>query len=645
MGVTAGRDGFFFSFDALLALSIIGLSTVFVLYTSSPLQDSVSPVISEYRHANSYAEDAMQLGVQRQFQRAFDDGTVTSYVDDSNLTDTDREKSVVDVIAMLWAADDTTVARNVSRRFFDRIIADEYGYRISVIDDTRHVVYNTSTGINDADLVANSRRMVSGVQKNRPQQGYIARARAEKVRKNMSRVLTFSPMGGAPDGGRLNIWKQFNLSNVDTVANATLYIAVNYGCDNSQFENLRVNGNNIKNEIDWIHQQEDDCPQGTGTGAYGVINDTIPYLENGTNEIYMRFRNNQYHAQTNPGMKLELELTDQGKRSELSSRFDRRIRFDEVEGDERGNDNVGVYAVKPFAIPQNTTDINTSVQLTASNVDRVYNNTAADCGGGGTNISDVMVFFNGEKIYSDYAPTDGNVSLTFNLTDRTEAGTNVVAAYFNTFGDCHWGSDTVRLESGLTGDTGSYIDVAYDYGEQNQLVFGKIELTRNEHIGGGVENPKIFNKSFDGRDILSTNLHIAELFSDRVTVNVTDADGTERQAFRSRGFRSVPSSIFIDRAFYNTTGNNTIYMEDDVQKDVFVPESSFEYTMLVPAQVGYGDTFPNRSAANTDAKRRLNETLGPFVESTELTSTPLNVNNVPWLFGPVTVEIEVWEDQ
>ncbi len=635
------QKGFYFSFDALLALTVIAMSIVFLLQSSSPIQSTVDATVSEYRQTNTHAEDSVQLATHSTLQEAFPPGFTGTYVEDTVLDAEDLDESVLDAIAILWASGEEQTAANVTQEYFRDAIPDEYGFRLTVLDDMRYTIYNTST-TDEIENLANAKRIVSGVQKDRPQQGYLARARAVQVEKNESEVLTFSPMGGANSGGRLNIRKQFNISDAQNVVNGTLYIGVHYGCDNSQFENLRINGNNFKNEITWIHQDEDNCPSGSGTGAYGVVHNMHQYLENGTNTVYMRFRNNNYNAHTHPGMKLELEKTSQGKRDFEGTERQERIEFDDVESDERGNDNVGAFAVKPFSIPNGATIESVQLHLQAEEVNQVYDEAFGFCGAGGTYVSDVMVYFNGEQVYSDYAPSDGDVELEMDLTDQSEEGTNVVAAYFNTFGDCFWGSDVTRIVSDYTSPNSSYINVSYEI-PQGDLVFGKIELTRNEHLGGPLENPKTYEKDFNGSEVLSSYLHVAQLFSDRVLVDVTDPDGTTGRAFTSEGVRSVPSSIFIDPALYQITGDNTIYMEDETVDNDFLPESSFEYTQLVPSQVGYGDTFQNRSSARDDAVERLNETLGPFVTSTELQATSFSVNNVPWLFGPVTMDLEVWK--
>lgn len=637
------RKGFYFSFDALLALSVLGLSLVFLLQTSSPITNTVDATVSAYRQTNTHAEDSVQLAIHSTMKEAFPQAFRDDYVQDTVLEQEDMEKSVLDVITILWASNETKTAANITQEYFQDTIPEEYEFQLSVLDDTDYLVYNTSDTADEAANLANAKRVVSGVQKNRPQDGYLARARAVEVEKNESRVLTFSPMGGANDGGKMNIWKRFNVNDSSKVVNTTAYIAVHYGCANNQFENLKFNGDNFKNEIVWLHQQENCTNPKSGTGAYGVVHNLQDYVVNGTNTIYARFRNNQKHAHTHPGMKIEMELRQQGKREFEGTVKEEQIFFDEIETTEQGNDNSGAFAVKPFHIPEGATVRNVMLHLEAEQVDRVYNDTSASCGTPDGTVSDVMVYFNGEKIRGGYAPGSGNVMIEENLTGRTRNGTNVVAAYFNTFGDCFWGSDETHFFGGYNQENTSYINVSYEL-SKGDLIFGKIELTRNEHIGGPVENPKKFNKSFNGSPVLSSYLHVAQLLSDRVTINVTDGDGNENNVFQSVGAGSVPSSIFIDPAFYTGTGNNTIFMEDETSNYDFVPESSFQYTSLVPSQVGYGGTFPNRSAALKDAKQRLNNTLGPYVDSTKLSSTSLSVNNVPWLFGPVTVEMEVWRE-
>ncbi|MDY6766190.1 MAG: hypothetical protein SVW77_02375 [Candidatus Nanohaloarchaea archaeon] len=110
---------------------------------------------------------------------------------------------------------------------------------------------------------------------------------------------------------------------------------------------------------------------------------------------------------------------------------------------------------------------------------------------------------------------------------------------------------------------------------------------------------------------------------------------------------ATPTDLFIDPDRLDTAPgvNNTVTVSDECTDECSIlPETTFERRLLIDSQVGYGDTFQNISAAEEDARERLNRTLGAYVDATEITSDALTVNNVPWLFGPATFELEVWKE-
>lgn len=639
------NKGFYFSLDAAVALGIVGIVTLMLVGTSTPEGWMMDQTVYQYSQINNIGTDAIEMASNSQMNQFFNGSTVEEYIEETPLEREDTKKSVLDVIAILWASDRDQEAGELSKQFFGDIFSKRYEYRISIDGDSKAFLINSSQQ-GQSDTRSNAERVVSGAERGRPQQGYIARASASAVEKNETEVMTFSPMGGANGGDSLNIWKEFNVSDTTDVDNAQMYVAVHYGCEVGTFETLEVNGHSLRDDIDWIHK-EANCPffefLGSGTGAYGGIDNITEHLVNGTNTVYIDFSNDRYNAHTHPGMKLEMELTGQ-EAEPVASPVREKIDFDRVLTTDDANTNSGAFAVKPFAIPRGGSVQNATLHLRAEDIEQVYEEVEASCGGGEEQtLGDVMVYFNGDQIYRDEAPSDGTVDLTLDLTDESQEGTNVVATYLNTYGDCFWGEGKTLIKANNSDTSGSYINVTYSRPEDT-LAFGRIELTRNEQLGGGLENPKAYTKDFEGANLQDSFLNVAQLFSNQVSVDVTDAAGNEEQVFQSSGVRSVPSSIFIDASYYSETGGNTVKMEDATDTNDFLPESSLEYTLLVPSQVPYGDTFQDREDAKEDAVERLNNTLGEYVDATEISSEAQTVGDVPWLFGPVTFQIEVWRE-
>ncbi|MFB6294172.1 MAG: hypothetical protein ABEI97_00270, partial [Candidatus Nanohaloarchaea archaeon] len=237
------RQGFYFSFDALLALSLLGLTTVLLLGTSAPVQQDADRSVETFRATNNIAEDAVQAASHAALKQAFSQDTVDDYVNDTALDADDTDKSVLDVVALLWASNETRAAANISERFFDGIVPAGYGYSINISGDTAALIYNSSRPDEPAAL-ANAHRIVSGVEKDRPQEGYLARARATRVDKNTTDVFGM-PMGGsAVRGGQshaLDLNRSFHL-DAEEIHNATLYLSLRTGGSDPNSIDVRVNG-------------------------------------------------------------------------------------------------------------------------------------------------------------------------------------------------------------------------------------------------------------------------------------------------------------------------------------------------------------------------------------------------------------------
>jgi hypothetical protein len=107
----------------------------------------------------------------------------------------------------------------------------------------------------------------------------------------------------------------------------------------------------------------------------------------------------------------------------------------------------------------------------------------------------------------------------------------------------------------------------------------------------------------------------------------------------------VPSSIFIDKTYYNTTANNTINLTDICADCDFLPETRLNYLVFVPSQVPYGDVFETQEEAVQDAINRLQTLLEGYADVLEADSyvkAPMSAMNVPSMYGPVIALLKVW---
>jgi hypothetical protein len=645
------RKGFYFSFDAFLALTILAVTFTFMLGTSDPAttRSSIDSTISSYRTANSLSEDASQLATRSTLEQAFGDAYVDDYINDTVLEEEDRKKSVLDVIAILWAAGDTKTAQNITQKFFNDTISDEYGYRLNIIDNEgTSVIYNT-TNVSQINVStrANAKRLVSGVDKNKPNNGYIARARAEKTEQNTTDVFSMPILGSAVKQGESNALKVTRKFHIDAedINNATLYLSIHTGGSDPNSMTVEVNGQDAEFPNEWDYEEEKN-----GKNLLFHSEDVTSLLEDGWNEVFVEAKNTGGADATesvhfHPGSRIEVSYKS-NKTKNITGTFEKKQYFSNVNTEGHNSQDHGVWAIMSYYIPQNADVKNVTLNLSALDVDDT------DKG------DEFKLFLNEDKINgTDFCTTgctaERDIDWTFDLANNTTTGTNTVAVYLDTFtnddgeindfGD----DDNIELWSNPEAfpDNSSALQYSYEVNSSG-LVFGKIDLSRSEETNKGQSNPYAFNHTFNqSATVLESFVHLAQLDNENVTVR-TRSEGDEfSTAFTASRDFATPTDIFIDPDKFNTSNvNNTINITDDCTNlcDI-LNETSFERRLLVDSQVGYGDTFQNKSNATDNAKERLNNTLGPFIDATQIVSETLSINRLPWLFGPVTVEIEVWQ--
>ncbi|MCK5062481.1 MAG: hypothetical protein KAR23_01000, partial [Candidatus Aenigmarchaeota archaeon] len=76
--------------------------------------------------------------------------------------------------------------------------------------------------------------------------------------------------------------------------------------------------------------------------------------------------------------------------------------------------------------------------------------------------------------------------------------------------------------------------------------------------------------------------------------------------------------------------------------NVILPESTLEFSILVPSMVGYGTNFPTKAEAIADANLRLDEILGEYAEATSIENEAIAISQVPWMWGPAYLTFEMW---
>lgn len=640
VNVSKVRKGFYFSFDALLALSVMAATLAVVSQSSYVSSDSFQVTSIDYKKASTTGQDAMKMASSQDFY-VFNSSFRQDLVDDTVMENSDLNKTIIDGISLLWAARNFSEAEEVAERYFGSKVPDEYEYRLQVNEDgTNTVIYKTSTTPNDAEIVTSISRLVSGHKIDKPSEGFQARARATSVTKNSTKVVPIPPLGYANEGGSMEATKEFWLNDTTEILNGTFYISVHYDGD-THFQNFKINGNQYaSSKINWLY---DDGGSGSPGAAYGKL-DVTSDLKEGKNTLEISTNANDYSAHFHPGTKLEIDYSADRDSIETNKVEHERIYLENILSENKGPRDSGAFVVEEFSIPEDAEFLNASFHLHTKKMNAV-------CGGQwyydysteGWELSDwdVRVNFNGEVVHESCAEGSYQADISLSESD-VEKGTNVLTTYVNNYGDAYWGGTDTQIFSSIGDNTSSHIDVWYKK-DSSDLRFGEVEITTSENIGGSPEEPKTFEKEFNYTDVVSTEIYMAQSYSTTPSLEIDNGSGYQT-VFSSSSPRSAPTRIYAGEKYYDVNEENTLRFDDTASDREFLPWSTFQWTLWVPSQVGYGDVFENRSAAVEDAEERLEDKMGKFVDATGIETGELSTGSQPYLWGPASVKLVIWRE-
>ncbi|MDY6777284.1 MAG: hypothetical protein SVU32_01340, partial [Candidatus Nanohaloarchaea archaeon] len=168
------RKGFYFSLDAMLAAGIIFMA--FFAVMNLDLSQSTPQFARNYQEANTVAEDSIQLMAGQTFAQAFSRQQRERLINTTVLSEEDLNRSVMNVIAILWASNQTESAENLTRAYLDSVVPPGLDYRLKITNEGTSILYSSDNDFTNASLVARSTRLVTGVSRDRPTSGYLAKA-------------------------------------------------------------------------------------------------------------------------------------------------------------------------------------------------------------------------------------------------------------------------------------------------------------------------------------------------------------------------------------------------------------------------------------------------------------------------------------
>jgi len=177
--------GIILTLDAVIALlmtvTIISLLVFFRTETVSPF--------FEPQQLHSLSEDSLTILSESTLREVANQTLLNNLKASHILNESDLDKNAIDVIGALWAVNRSEAA-NISKDILDDIIPNNIGYQVLIngvnvynSSDTSRPSYENST------VEISSNRIASGYEFNKSVTGYVARAWASKIRKNVTTII------------------------------------------------------------------------------------------------------------------------------------------------------------------------------------------------------------------------------------------------------------------------------------------------------------------------------------------------------------------------------------------------------------------------------------------------------------------------
>lgn len=638
------RKGFYFSFDAVLALTVMSGLLVLVAQSTGIASNPLQAESLEYSQIADIGQDSLQVASQETFEDGFNDSFQEELLEETAMNEEDLERDIIDGITFMWAARNFTHAEKAAQYYFGSKIGEEHEYKIRIAEENETSIHSTSEMPQNPRIAASATRLVSGHRIDRPSEGFQSRARAVESTTNQTKIVDVPMLGSGGYTNTLEIDRDFHIPG-KKIQEATAYISMQWGESNFNSADIVLNGADIMGEddLDYLEQE------GSAHYGFGEV-DVTDEVEEGWNEFGIDFPNqdasNDYHAHVQPGKRIEVVYTEDDEKTEIKDwEYLTQVHGQASNPNQKG----GVWYNQPVQVPEDTGIEEAVLELDIRDLEDHRED-------------DLQVFVNDNLVHEESAPVEENVVIDFK--EYLDQGTNVVSIYGNV--DLQDGEIVDFTHEGSVGngpviysdpeqEEGSRILVDYEMGA-DQLEFGLIDITWTEEIGGDIDvpveepsNPVTFEETFDeDYEIINTYLNLAQMNS--IDINHEAGIGGRETVYQSPRNYSTPSRIETGEELVKG-GKTTEYgfqdsCYDGIQRDYcwLLPESGLEIELGIPSQVGYGDLFETEEEALEDAEDRLDEQLGQFAEATEIEDDSISTGDQPYIWGPASVSVVVWNE-
>jgi len=608
---TTNRKAFVFSLDAVIALVLVLFAFTFAVSISSTRIESQ---LQNYEQLHFMAHDSME---------------VLSQI------------GILDEIGALWATGNCTTsidndycvnAANLARTKLAALLPTNVNYALLFQNDTVDQIANAPLA--NSSGVAITTRVASGFTKGRAQTGFVARAYATKVNnRTTTRTFPVHTSGSGWSAKEFVLLKNITLPNDATISNGTLYLSIHSGSAqaNPEFKQLKVNGNQLKDNVVWRYTGFDSGSN--SRAAFGTV-DATAALQAGNNTLEMRVSSPQYNAHIHPGMYFTITMRTNQSFVELGN-VKHKEYLDYYSGDN------GVWAIIPYTVPKNATGVTAAMHLEAESVRNLANEFSQ------YGHYDVEVYVNNATLFFSDAAPNATPIYDFNLTSVSVTGTNVIAIYINSYGDTAWGQQETIISPR------SFIEVNYSSPIQ-QYGFGEIDITTVKEFGGANSNPKDFNFTIPAEieKLYDSNVNLVEGFSNQINVSAWNQFTSPAIAYKAPTVRASPTKIYVSPDYWLINGTNSIRLRDFQPggglsaNNLILQWTAVDYTHLARVAVPYGNVFDSQSNATSDAYNRLEQRAtvqGVNLSDILIANETIQIGGVPTLWGPERFTLQLWQ--
>ncbi len=646
-GGSGGRRAFVFTLDAMFAVVIIAVAIVAL---ASIQRASILPS-GKYIYLSAISRDAATVLEKTRVSEARSIPRIDAYVLNGTIRPEDADKRLIDIVGSLYAGGNITVASDILNNLFSAFLPSRVYYQILINNQTL-LLNNVSHG---TEVV--TRSIVSGYLSGMPTSGYISRAWLGNARGNVTEIIEIATLGSGFSSaywptayGNLTFVKYVNLSSVD---NLTAILALSFHEEGGW-------------AYVWVNNLSDPIPVGNEcyhpvNACYDKITLNASHFVVGQNAVKVTLGTpTNYHTHTHPGMLLTLNYNDNRQTNFVQGNpVVERTNLTEVYG------RPAAWEISPFNIPEGAKISDVWVYVKADGVNKRGE-----------------IWVNNNRVWYNYTSGSGSCAVCIatlngagilknitrwvwqNATGHSSGQTNTVAVYLDIAGDDDTGGNGVDLPvdgaAGYTNISGnSYVQVNYTLA--NPIVkFNYVPYTQVLEIdrldGQGDALTKNANFTIANTTLVSAYYHDVQRFSYKNAVaawhppeappswqGYPNYRWSVNQIFKSPNSRNIPGTIYIPLSRLQVGGINSLRTRDGFDggssSNYIMTNSTIEYTILVPASVPYGDAFANTSAADADARARLQAALAPY----NITGTPAsdiaNIAGISWLWGPSELKV------